>query len=189
MVPVLVLFAVGQVDRIAVWQSPETLWTAALNANPDDPRVQLKTGRVRLAHQPAEALRLSEDAWSHPDTRIQREGHELAARALLLLPNVAHAAIRHHLTLAADMDDPEAGWACAARCVWDETASNRWQMCQTAVNREAATGDVYNTMGVIRASEQDLLGAQDWFALAVQTEPHRSEFQDNLAKADRLLKR
>ena len=187
--PLVCIFAAGQSERIAVWTSPDTLWTAALDANPQDPRVQLKTGRVRLAEQPAEALRLSEGARSHPDARIQREGHELAARALLLLPDAPETAIRHHLTIAADMDDLEAGWACAAACVWDDTATNRWQMCETAVARDAATADVYNTMGVMRAGEQDLRGARDWFALAVEAEPERSEFRDNLAKAERLLRR
>lgn len=189
LLPLLVVFLGGHPARVAVWASPETLWSAALSANPEDPRVQLKAGRVVLSDAPSEALRLSAAAWSHPDPRIQREGHELAARALLLLPDASVGAVRHHLRLAADLDDLEAGWACAALCVWDDEAGNRWQVCETAVALDAATGDVYNTMGVMRAQQDDLSGARDWFALAVELEPDRPEFQDNLARADRMLKR
>jgi len=190
LVLVMMLAYQGHPDKLASWASPDTLWSAALEANPNDPRVQLKAGRVRLANHPEEALTLSRGAQSHTDPRIRREGHELAARALLLMKRSSQEDLdlREHLRIAADPHDLEAGWACAARCVWDDQAPDRWQMCETAVARDASTGDVFNNMGVMRAQAKDYPSAREWFAQAVALEPDRSEFQDNLAKVDRLLK-
>lgn len=193
--PLVGLLAVGHVQRMAVWRSPETLWSAALSATPDDPRVQLKAARVVLAEAPSRARTLAGGILAHPDPRLRREGHEVIARAWLLEPVLSaegardlRAALRH----AADPTDREAGWACAARCVWDDAPTvsptpDRVAVCRAAVDRGEATGDVWNTIGMLAAEAGSLDAARDAFATALELEPGRAAFRTNLELADRLL--
>ncbi len=193
LVPVVAVLAAGHQARVRVWQSPETLWRAALAATPEDPRVQLKAGRIALQTRPRAALALSRPIQSHPDARLRREGHELASRALFAAQRSAEddALLRTHLRAAAQPQDAEAGWACQARCVWDDLpgdaqAATRADVCLAAVALGHASGDVWNTLGILRAQQGDLQQAEIAFANAVALEPDRPVFEQNLAEARRL---
>ena len=188
LVPVVAVLAWGHSQRLAVWSSPETLWHAALVERPDDPRVQLKLGRVVLEGAPRKALLLAGPVQAHADARLRREGHELAARALLLEREPGEDdLLREHLRAAAVADDREAGWAYGALCVWDDQHPGRVAVCETAIALGGATGDVWNTLGIAVAGQGDMGAARDAFAAAVALEPGRQEFKDNLARAEVLM--
>ncbi len=188
--PLVAFLAVGHGARVAVWSSPETLWSAALQATPHDPRVQLKAGRVVLPHNARTALRLSSEVQQHPDPRLRREGHELAARALLAVdrnPDEDRLLLLH-LRQAADPLDPEAGWACQARCVWDDgptpaAVPRRRAVCEAAIAHGSATGDVWNALGILLAEAEDWPAVVHAFEQAVALDPTRREFHDNLQRA------
>ncbi len=192
LVAVVMGLAVGHSARVAAWTSPETLWQAAVAAHPTDARILLKAARVDLALDPARARERAAPATQHPDPRFAREGHEVMARAILLAPPSESASWRPHLRAAADPNDPEAAWACATRCVLDdapvaEGEHSRMTVCQAAVVLGEAWGDVWNTLGLLYAGQGDLRAARQMFANAVQSEPDRVAFQNNLAEAELSL--
>ena len=175
-VPIIGVLALGHADRIETWRSPETLWSAALQARPGDPRVQLKAGRVLLPHAPRRSIALSAAIQQHPEPRLRREGHELAARALLLVQRTApeEQALRAHLRQAAQPGDLEAGWACQARCVWDDGPEDsetpaRLEVCRAAISLGHESSDVWNTVGILWASRAEWSLAEAAFQRAAET--------------------
>jgi len=181
-------------DRVSDWQSEEKLWTAAVEARPEDPRAALGLARITAGQQPDAALRLIDIALAHErDPRKQREAHALGAH-LALERGQARQAMAH-LRPAADPSDLEATWALIARCVSESgvrdlgdlppEAAPLEAVCAEALARSPEDADLWSAAGGEAMSRGDFQAAMTHFENAVGLAPDRAVFQRNLEAARR----
>lgn len=191
----VVVLAAGHPGRLSAWQSPETLWTRALSAHPDDARVRIKTARVFLELDPQRTLALVQPVLDHPTAANRREAHELSAQAVVSAYGIEDDhidVILGHARLAADPDDPERTWSLDVRCTLDEAPSappTRREICAALVDRRPDHHSAWNTLGVLAAQQGDLAFARACFAEAVTLAPDHAVYRANLDAAEDTLGR
>ncbi len=183
---VVIGLAVLSALRVPDWASPRTIWEAAVEAHPDDPRARLGLARLVAPENPARALSLVEGSLERePDRRKRNEAHALAAR--LRHEAGDNTTALDHLVHAADPTDPEATWALVAQCVLGSdvlTPQVVEPSCAEALTRTPRDGDLWNAAGVVAARAKDWQLARARFAEAVRLSPDKPSFRANLDRVD-----